>query len=257
MTVTAIGSIYRYSTDRRSWASGERVHHILSYQLSGHYDHDFGDRVLAVKEGSLFFIRRDEGYTVTRQKAGEAICVTLAMEDPPPSTLFDCLEEPRVENLFRKLYTLRHIEAEETRCAAMSVVYELLSILAARRTPVYQKSDAASRLLEAEHYIHTHFRDGEISVGALASLCGLGKKQFTTLFAGQYHTTPAQYVIDLRLRSAAALLREGLSVAATAEAVGFSDTYYFSRLFKKRFFLPPSHYARSKEKNCTFSIKNR
>ena len=247
MTVTAIGSIYRYKSERRSWSSAGRVHHILSYQITGHYDHDFCGRLLTVKAGSLFFIRADEAYTVTRREAGEAICVNIAMEDAPPSTVFDCLDEPRVENLFRKLYALRHTEVEETRCAAMAVIYELLSILAARLTPVYRKSDTAARLLPAERYIHTHFRDGEIRTEVLAALCGLGKKQFTTLFAGQYHTTPAQYVIDLRLRTAAALLSEGLSVCAVSEAVGFSDVYYFSRLFKKRFFLPPSRYARSGE----------
>ena len=243
MTVTAIGSIYRYKSDRKSWTSTERVHHILSYQLTGHYDHDFGDRTLAVKAGSLFFIRRDEGYSVMRKEAGEAICVNIAMEDAPLSAVYDCSQEPRVENLFQKLYTLRHTEVEETRCAAMAVVYELLAILAARRAPDYLKSDTAARLFAAEQYIHSHFRDGEIRVETLAALSGLGNKQFTALFARQYHTTPAQYVIDLRLRTAAALLMEGLGVSATAEAVGFSDVYYFSRLFKRRFSLAPSRYA--------------
>ena len=242
MTVTAIGSIYRYKSERRAWASEGRVHHILSYQLTGHYDHDFGGRVLAVKAGSLFFIRADEAYTVTRREAGEAICVNIAMEGAPSSAVYDCLDEPRVENLFRKLYTLRHTEVEETYCAAMAVIYELLSVLAARRTPSGRSGD--SRLAAAERYIHAHFRDGELRTDTLAALTGLGKKQFTTLFSRCYHTTPAQYVIDLRLRTAATLLSDGLGVSAVADAVGFSDVYYFSKLFKRRFFLPPSRYAR-------------
>ena len=246
MTVTAIGSIYRYKSERRAWSSEGRVHHILSYQLTGHYDHDFGDRVLAVRAGSLFFIRADEAYTVTRREAGEAICVNIAMEGAPPSAVYDCLDEPRVENLFRKLYALRHTEVEETRCAAMAVIYELLSVLAARRTPSGRVGGDV-RLAAAERYIRAHFRDGEIRTDTLAALTGLGKKQFTALFSRCYHTTPTQYVIDLRLRTAAALLREGLGVSATAEAVGFSDVYYFSKLFKRRFSLPPSQYARGGE----------
>ena len=247
MTVTGIGTIYRYKSDRRTWASRERNRHILSYQLTGHYDHTFGSRTLAVRAGSLFFIHRDDTYSVIRREAGEAICVTLSMEDAPPSAVYDCLNEPRVENLFKKLYTLRHTDVEETYCAAMAVVYELLSALAARRTTEYQSSDSTARLLIAERYIHANFRDGEIRTERLAALAGLGKKQFTTLFARHYRTTPAQYVIDLRLRTAAALLREGLSVSATAAAVGFSDVYYFSRLFKRRFSLPPSRYAEGAE----------
>lgn len=244
MIVTSLGSIYRYKSERKGWASTERMHHILSYQLSGHYDHDFGGRMLPVAAGSLFFIRREDAYTVTRREAGEAICVTLSMEDAPPSSVFDCRDEPRVENLFQKLYTLRHTEDEEARCAALAVVYEILSVMAARRAPAYHRSDTAARILSAERYIHAHFRDGEIRTETLAALVGLGKKQFTALFASQYHTTPAQYVIDLRLRTAAALLREGLGVSATAEAVGIGDIYYFSKLFKRRFSVPPSRYAR-------------
>ena len=244
MTVTAIGSIYRYKSERRAWSSEGRVHHILSYQLNGHYDHDFGDRLLAVKEGSLFFIRADEAYTVTRRKAGEAICVNIAMEGAPPSAAYDCHGEPRVENLFHKLYTLRHTEVEETRYAAMAVIYELLSILTAKRASDGKEKGSATRLAAAEQYIRAHFRDEQIKTETLAALSGLGKRQFTTLFASHYHTTPAQYVIDLRLRTAADLLGEGLGVSAVAEAVGFSDVYYFSKLFKRRFSLPPSQYAR-------------
>ena len=243
MTVTAIGSIYRYKSERRAWSSEGRVHHILSYQLNGHYDHDFGDRLLAVKAGSLFFIRADEAYTVTRREAGEAICVNIATESAPPSAVYDCLGEPRVENLFRKLYTLRHTEVEETRYAAMAVIYELLSILAAKRASDGREGGTA-RLAAAEQYIRAHFRDEQIRTETLAALSWLGKRQFTALFAAHYHTTPAQYVIDLRLRTAADLLGEGLGVSAVAEAVGFSDVYYFSKLFKRRFSLPPSQYAR-------------
>ena len=244
MTVTGIGTIYRYQSDRKAWASTVRAHHILSYQATGHYDHNFGDRTLAVRAGSLFFIRADEAYAVTRREAGEAICVTLDMDGAPPSAVYDCLDEPRVENLFRKLYALRHIEVMETRCSAMAVIYELLSVMAARSAPIMQKSNTAERLMAAEQYIRAHFRDGEIRIDTLAALTGLGKKQFTALFSRQYRTTPAQYVIDLRLRTAATLLTEGLGVSAVSEAVGFSDVYYFSKLFKRRFAIPPSQYAR-------------
>jgi len=52
-----------------------------------------------------------------------------------------------------------------------------------------------------------------------------------------------QYLIGLRLNEAARLLSSGThNVKHAAEAVGFSDIYYFSRLFKKRFLCPPSNY---------------
>ena len=244
MTVTELGPIYLYKSDRKHWASEGRTQHVLSLQLTGHYDHDFGDRVLSVRAGSLFFINRADAYRVTRRAAGEAICVNLAIEGAPKTAVYDCAGDARVENLFRKLYTLRHTEVEETRLAAFSAVYELLAILAARTAPAYMRSGTATRLLPAERYINAHFRDGRIAVADMAAACGLGEKQFTALFVKHYRTTPARYVVDLRLRTAATLLREGLSVGATAEAVGVADVYYFSKLFKRRFAVAPSQYAK-------------
>lgn len=244
MTVTELGPIYLYKSERKHWASVGRTQHILSFQLTGHYDHDFGDRILPVRAGSLFFINRADAYRVTRRSAGEAICVNLGIEDPPPTGVYDCAGDARVENLSRRLYALRHTEVEETRLSALAAVYELLAILAARTAPAYMPSEAAARLLPAERYINAHFRDGRITVADLAAATGLGEKQFTALFARHYRTTPAQYVIDLRLRTAAILLREGLSVGAAAAAVGIGDVYYFSKLFKRRFAVAPSQYAK-------------
>jgi AraC-like DNA-binding protein len=245
MTVTKLASIYLYKSDRKAWVSRERQHHILSYQLTGSYDHDFSDRTLSVRAGSLFFIRADEAYRVTRREAGEALCVTFSAEVDLPSVVFDCSHEPHVGNLFAKLYALRgNAESAQGHCLAMAVLYELLAILLEKSTPDRMRGDTAARMEAALRYIHTSYREGDVSVARLAAEAGLGKKQFTTLFARRYHTTPTQYVIDLRLRAAAELLRDGLSVGAVAAAVGFSDVYYFSRLFKRRFLIPPSAYAR-------------
>lgn len=246
MTVTKLASIYLYKSDRKTWASRERQHHILSYQLTGNYDHAFPDRTLSVQAGSLFFIRADESYTVTRREAGEALCVTFFAEVPMPSSVFDCSDTPHVGNLFAKLYALRSAaETAQGHCLAMAVLYELLAVLVEKSTPDHLRGETATRSMEAAlRHIHANYREGDVSVARLAAEAGLGKKQFTALFVRHYHTTPTQYVIDLRLRAAAELLRDGLSVGTVAAAVGFADIYYFSRLFKRRFLIPPSAYAR-------------
>ena len=243
MVVTEISSIYLYKSDRRTWESPCRRHHILSLQLTGHYDHDFGDRVLPVRAGSLFFIHKDDPYTVLRREQGESLCVSFACEAPPATAVYDVSAEPRFETLFRKLYTLRHTEVPEIECHAMAVLYELLGLLLSRSEPDYVRSGTVARVEAARRYIHAHFRDGGLSNGRLAAEAGLGARRFTELFLRCYRTTPAQYVIDLRLKTAARLLSEGLSVTRAAQEVGFRDVYYFSRLFKRRFLIPPGRYA--------------
>ena len=66
--------------------------------------------------------------------------------------------------------------------------------------------------------------------------------------------TPQRYVINERIAMAKALMRDSptLSVQAIAEAVGYNDAFYFSRLFKKEVHESPSHFAKRYQLNRTY-----
>jgi AraC-like DNA-binding protein len=58
--------------------------------------------------------------------------------------------------------------------------------------------------------------------------------------------SPYQVLLDLKLRHAAALLREpGAMVKNAAREAGFDDPYHFSRLFKRHYGVSPLHFARA------------
>lgn len=52
--------------------------------------------------------------------------------------------------------------------------------------------------------------------------------------------TPADFIRTIRLEKAIELLKNGESVADVAWAVGFEDSVYFSKVFKKQYGFPPS-----------------
>lgn len=63
-------------------------------------------------------------------------------------------------------------------------------------------------------------------------------------FKAETGSTPLVFLTALRLEYAAARLRCGKTEIKTlSKEVGISDPLYFSRMFKKRFFLSPSDYA--------------
>ena len=75
---------------------------------------------------------------------------------------------------------------------------------------------------------------------------GISDKYFREQFKKLYGSTPTQYLLGLRLSEAAKLISEGiLDISEVAEAVGFSNIYYFSRMFKKRFLCAPSYFRGS------------
>jgi AraC-like DNA-binding protein len=64
-------------------------------------------------------------------------------------------------------------------------------------------------------------------------MCGIGESYFQRLFREKYGTSPKKYVIGMKINHAAELLRlESYSVTSIAELSGFSDVYYFSKVFK-------------------------
>lgn len=68
----------------------------------------------------------------------------------------------------------------------------------------------------------------------LARLCGLSEAGFNRAFKRHFHTTPARYVTETRIREAARLLLQSAeSIDLVAESTGFPNRAYFSRIFKQ------------------------
>ncbi|MGH2543707.1 MAG: helix-turn-helix domain-containing protein [Ardenticatenaceae bacterium] len=62
----------------------------------------------------------------------------------------------------------------------------------------------------------------------------MSRNHFMRLYKQAFHTSPMDYVIRLRIQKACELLKEpSLTVSQVALEVGFSDSNYFSRQFKR------------------------
>jgi AraC-like DNA-binding protein len=84
------------------------------------------------------------------------------------------------------------------------------------------------------------------SVSGLASDIGLSRTQFFRLFRRQTGLSPQHYVLEARMNQARSLLREsGLSIGEIAETLGYPDSHFFSRLFKRHHGKSPSRYRMS------------
>jgi AraC-like DNA-binding protein len=85
-----------------------------------------------------------------------------------------------------------------------------------------------------------------LRVEALAGLCDLGEGQFTRLFRGAVGQTPGQYILERRIAAAAQrLVLSDEPIEAIAEACGFADRFYFTRVFTKRMGTPPAAYRKA------------
>ena len=96
------------------------------------------------------------------------------------------------------------------------------------------------------NYIHTFFTS-KIDIPHLASLENLSNSRYVTVFKNQIGKSPNEYIIDLRLQLAKSLLdNTNMSIRQISENIGYTDQYFFSRLFKRHIGVSPQGYRKNK-----------
>jgi AraC-like DNA-binding protein len=84
-----------------------------------------------------------------------------------------------------------------------------------------------------------------ITIQDLAGIAALNPTYFSNLFSRYMGIPPIPYINKRRIEEAQRLLLRGdETLYQIARAVGFSDEYYFSRVFKKIVGIAPDHYRK-------------
>ena len=92
--------------------------------------------------------------------------------------------------------------------------------------------------------IDRYYSDSEFSVDTFAREIGMSRTAFFNKWKNLTGETPKSFILNLRLRKAADMLRErhDLSIAEVSYANGFSSPRYFCKCFKDTYKIQPSAY---------------
>ena len=124
--------------------------------------------------------------------------------------------------------------------AMLSAHLVLLLSISARR--LYTKDSPIHKVIEK---MHTDFSD-RLSNEEYAKICGMSEYHFIRQFKRETGHTPLQYKTNMIINKATELLETtNLNVCEIASLLGFEDSLYFSRLFKKHTGVSPKKYTRS------------
>lgn len=149
-----------------------------------------------------------------------------------------------------RLVRRAYVESELARPYAAEMVDSLLRqvlIQIYRYTEHNQVKEAASSpstsqsasIAQAIEYIHLHL-DQPIKIDEVAAVSGYSEPHFRRIFKMHTQMSPSEYIREARVRRAQVLLNTGhFSVGEVSKAVGYTDQFHFSRMFKAVVGKPP------------------
>jgi AraC family L-rhamnose operon transcriptional activator RhaR/AraC family L-rhamnose operon regulatory protein RhaS len=126
---------------------------------------------------------------------------------------------------------------------AMAALMQIIGMLsrAYGRAPT-PDGRALLRIGEALSFIEQNIQ-AEVDVDGLAKIAQMSKRSFLRAFQQATGSSPIAWLIELRIQRAAALLRRTKkSITEIAFDVGFNDSNYFTRQFRKMTGTTPRDY---------------
>jgi len=100
-------------------------------------------------------------------------------------------------------------------------------------------------VIQIQLWLNQNFNKS-FSLSEIAQKFGMSTRNFNRRFKAATGKTPLRYLQELRISSARDLLKNSnLSIAETAERVGYQDVAHFSELYKEITHATPSHYRKT------------
>lgn len=97
-------------------------------------------------------------------------------------------------------------------------------------------------MTRAVEYIKQNYNKN-ISVENIANLLGIERSYLSRLFKTYKNKSTQNYIIDYRMNKAKCMFEEeDMNVSQVCAAVGYTNIYCFSRIFKSRVGMPPKEY---------------
>ncbi len=249
MNINKMTRVYRYTPERKKWrAHSPREVHYLAYKVSGDSSvHYFENKTLTLRMGTLYLINANETYSVEMNGSGCSYVIEFTGENIPSSCAFDCKGNSKIEAVWSRLMAHKQLDIEVNYHICMSELHALLAIIVERLNSDYYSKDTIGKIRIIERYIMEHYDDRELSMSKLAGFFNVSVQYMRTLFKNEFGMSPYQYLINVRINEAKKLLViDEISLSQIAADVGFSDVYYFSRVFKKYVGMSPSRYHNSR-----------
>lgn len=206
-----------------------------------------------IEVGTLFFIFPNTPYEI--------------LTDDPFTYLYIDFDGSRVERIFSDLgiaqsasifrnfghlcsfwlSAVKLVNYENANTLTESVLLYSLSFISKNGQSTELKD--TERFDAALEYIGNNYADPSLSINKIAGLFFYNEKYFSALFRKKTGEKFTDYLNGLRIDHAVRLIERGEgSISLLAEASGFNDPFYFSKVFKRFIGQTPTEYKKDLSK---------
>lgn len=239
-----------------SWGPGVRNHYLIHYIIDGKGTYTQKDCIFHLQAGDCFLVypNRECVYQADREDPWEYSWVGFSGADAEPIICAAGFspEQPILrqlqngEALDRQIH---HIYNARGNTLSNSVemsgrLYTALGYLLKNTGPHTAENSYNDYVTTAIDYMQSHY-SYPISIQEVANYVGVSRSHLFRAFQQCIGQSPKEYLTSIRLEEACRMLDEtNLSVTVIANSLGFDNSLYFSKVFKKAIGCAPTEYIR-------------
>lgn len=236
------------------WGPGIRDHYLIHHIVSGRGYYSVGGRTYALTAGDTFLVYplteityhadKDEPWEYywvgfSGSDAAAIIGATGFSKENP--VLFGQENSPLIKNYLFQIYEARGQDFSHA-VKMTGLLYLTLSLFLKSSDAAAKNDGALSYLQTAITYMNYHY-PYDISIDDVAAFTGISRSHLYRIFMGHTGQSPKAYLSALRIRQACTLLKKSeISICSIAASVGFENSLYFSKAFKKLKGMTPTQY---------------
>ena len=215
---------------------GRRSYYMIHYVIKGSGKLYSESGEFDVKAGQMFIVKPYENahYTADENDPWEYVWISFRGSLTKKLETLDSMVLSAPHEPFLMIRNLEKRQDTREEMAASALFHIFAEILSGRsKHPHYVR-----RTVDTINSLYMQ----PISVESIANDLRLDRRYLVRIFKESTGMSVQEYLIKVRMENAERLLRDGLSVAMTAELVGYSDPFNFSKMFKKYHGVSPSRY---------------
>ena len=228
----------------------------LSYAVSGAVQYRFGEETVSVKKGNIVFIKTDQRYSAKSDPKDpwHFISVAFSLECMDVESkrilhslpnVFTASDSSRMAENFTELHRIWSAKEPGYLIKGRSLILDILYILLSDGSRRQKTSTHYAKIARVVDLMRSQCEQ-TYSLSELCAMTGLSPSYFRQLFKEMTGMSAIQFQNQQKIQRAKdLLLSQNCNVTEAAAAVGFSDIYYFSRMFRKLTGKNPSEYLHS------------